>query len=108
LREQVRAETDVAFATVLLVAGETTTGMTVIDRAIQNPDRRGLTSSSKEQALGAHALLRRAMRTTHAQIEAERAAWSGTAEAARISLAALERRTHDWADAERIRGVLND
>jgi tetratricopeptide (TPR) repeat protein len=108
LREQVRAETDVAFATVLLVAGETSTGMTVIDRAIQNPDRRGLTTSSKDQALGAHALLRRAMRTTHAQIEAERATWSGTAEAAKISMAAAERRVQDWADAERIRGVLND
>lgn len=108
LREQERAETDVAFATVLLVAGETETGMTVIDRAIQNPDRRGLTSSSKEQALGAHALLRRAMRTTHAQIEAERAVWSGTAEAARITVADAERKMQDWADAERIRGVLND
>jgi tetratricopeptide (TPR) repeat protein len=108
LREQVRAETDVAFATVLLIAAETETGMTVIDRAIQNPDRRGLTSSSKEQALGAHALLRRAIRTTHAEIEAERAVWSGTAEAARISLADAERNMQDWADAERIRGVLND
>lgn len=108
LREQVRAETDVAFATVLLVAGETETGMTVIDRAIQNPDRRGLTSSSKEQALGAHALLRRSLRTTHAEIEAERAVWSGTAEAARITLADAERNMQDWADAERIRGVLND
>lgn len=108
LREQERAETDVAFATVLLVAGETETGMTVIDRAIQNPDRRGLTSSSKEQALGAHALLRRAIRTTHAEIEAERAVWSGTAEAARITFKDAERNMQDWADAERIRGVLND
>ncbi len=108
LREQVRAETDVAFATVLLIAGETETGMTVIDRAIQNPDRRGLTSSSKEQALGAHALLRRAMRQTHAEVEAERAAWSGTTEAARITLADAERSMQDWSDAERIRGVLND
>ena len=108
LREQVRAETDVAFATVLLVAGETETGLQVVDRAIANPDRRGLTSSSKEQALGAHALLRLALRRTHAQIEAERAVWSGTAEAARISVDAARRRALDWADEERIRGVLND
>jgi tetratricopeptide (TPR) repeat protein len=108
LREQVRAETDVAFATVLLVAGETATGLEVVDRAIANPDRRGLTSSSKEQALGAHALLRRAMRQTHAEVEAERAVWSGTAESARITRDAAERRIQDWADAERIRGVLND
>lgn len=107
LREQERAETDVAFATVLLVAGETKTGMQVIDRAIANPDRRGLTSSSKEQALGAHALLRLAMRRTHAEVEAERATWSGTAESARITRDQAERRIQDWADAERIRGVLN-
>jgi tetratricopeptide (TPR) repeat protein len=107
LREQERAETDVAFATVLLVAGETETGMQVIDRAIANPDRRGLTSSSKEQALGAHALLRLAMRRTHAEVEAERATWSGTAESARITRDQAERRIQDWADAERIRGVLN-
>jgi tetratricopeptide (TPR) repeat protein len=108
LREQVRAETDVAFATVLLVAGETKTGLEVVNRAIANPDRRGLTSSSKEQAQGAHALLRRALRRTHAQIEAERAVWSGTAEAARITRDAVEREIQDWADAERIRAVLND
>jgi tetratricopeptide (TPR) repeat protein len=106
LREQERAETDVAFATVLLVAGETETGMEVIDRALANPDRRGLTSSSKEQALGAHALMRLAMRRTHAEVEAERATWSGTAESARITRAQLERSVQDWADAERIRGVL--
>ena len=108
LREQVRAETDVAFATVLLVAGATETGMRVVDRAIATPDRRGLTSSSKEQALGAHALLRRAMRRTHAEVEAERASWSGTAEAARITRDAVERELLDWTDGERIRGVLND
>jgi len=108
LREQVRAETDVAFATVLLVAAQTETGMTVINRAIANPDRRGLTSSSKEQALGAHALLRRAIRSTHVEIEAERAVWSGTAEAMQIAIDASQRRVENWADAERIRGVLND
>lgn len=108
LREQVRAETDIAFATVLLVAGKTETGMRVVDRAIANPDRRGLTSSSKEQALGAHALLRLAMRRTHAEVEAERASWSGTAESARIGRDAVERKLQDWADEERIRGVLNN
>ncbi len=108
LREQARAETDVAFATVLLIAGETESGLRVVDRAIANPDRRGLTTSSKEQTLGAHALLRLALRRTHAEVEAERAVWSGTAEALDIRVAAGKRRIDDWADAERIRGVLND
>ncbi|MCA9697479.1 MAG: hypothetical protein KC431_08135, partial [Myxococcales bacterium] len=106
LREQVRAETDVAFATLLLIAGDSKTGMRVIDRAISNPDRRGLTTASKEQTLGAHALLRLAMRRTHDQREAERAVWSGTAEAADIGLASASRSIDDWADRERIRGVL--
>ncbi len=108
LREQSRAETDIAYATVLLVAGETETGMRIVDRAIANPDRRGLTSSSKEQTLGAHALLRRAMRLTHAEIEHERGTWSGTTERVEIGAQALERRAHTWADEERIRGVLGD
>ena len=47
-------------------------------------------------------------RQTLFQVEAERAVWSGTAESARITRDAAERRLHDWADAERIRGVLND
>ena len=108
LREQVRAETDIAFATLLLVSATTETGMRVVDRAISTPDRRGLTTSSKEQALGAHGLLRRAMRRTHAEAEAERASWSGTAESARITRDAIERRVEDWADGERVRAVLND
>ena len=108
LREQVRAETDIAFATILLVSGATETGMRIVDRAIATPDRRGLTSSSKEQALGAHALLRMAMRQTHAAVEDERASWSGTQEAAKINVEQLRRKAEMWADGERIRGVLND
>lgn len=108
LREQARGETDAAFATLLLVAGETETGLRVIDRAIANPDRRGLTTSSKEQTLGAHALLRVALRRSHAEAEAERAVWSGTAEALDIRTEQARRRMQDWADAERIRGVLHD
>src|SRR5262249_42996737 len=53
-----------------------------------------------------HALLRLAMRRTRAEVEAERATWSGTAESARITREQVERRVQDWADSERIRGVL--
>src|SRR5262249_53512675 len=55
LRDQDRAETDAALASLLLVAGEADTGLRLINRAIERPDRRGLVSSSPEQALGAHA-----------------------------------------------------
>ncbi|MFV8754804.1 hypothetical protein ACNOYE_30020 [Nannocystaceae bacterium ST9] len=108
LREQVQAETDVTYATVLLIAGKTDKGMGIVDRAIANPDRRGLTSSSKEQTLGAHALLRLAMRRTHAELEAERGSWSGSKERMGIRLAALELDVASWADEERIRAVLGD
>lgn len=108
LREQVQAETDIAYATVLLIAGKTDKGMGIVDRAIANPDRRGLTSSSKEQTLGAHALLRLAMRRTHAAVEAERGSWSGTKERMSIRLDGLEHDLAGWADEERIRAVLGD
>lgn len=108
LREQVQAETDVAYASVLLIAAQTEKGMRIVDRAIANPDRRGLTSSSKEQTLGAHALLRLALRRTHAQVEAERGSWSGTKERASIRVADLELDLAGWADEERIRAVLGD
>lgn len=108
LREQVQAETDVTYATVLLIAGKTENGLRIVDRAIANPDRRGLTSSSKEQTLGAHALLRLAMRRTHAAVEAERGSWSGSKERISIQLADLELDLAGWADEERIRAVLGD
>ncbi|NVB36681.1 hypothetical protein G6O69_02480 [Pseudenhygromyxa sp. WMMC2535] len=108
LREQVRAESDVAFASLLLIAGDTETGMRVVDRAIINPDRRGLTTASREQTLGAHALLRRAMRRTHAERERERAVWSGSVEAVEIRAAGAQRQVDSWADAERIRSVGHD
>lgn len=108
LRDQVQAETEVAYATVLLIAAHTEKGLAIVDRAIANPDRRGLTSSSKEQTQGAHALLRLAMRRTHAELEAERGSWSGTKERASIQLADVELDLASWADEERVRAVLGD
>ena len=105
LRDQARAETDVAFATVLLVAGQSAMGIDAVDRAIHQPDRRGLTSSSAEQAMGAHALLRRALRRTEEEREAERAAtgslWT------RVTHWFCSFRNRSLADEERIRSVLS-
>ncbi len=67
LRDQDHAETDSALATVLLVAGEIDPAVTLIERAIDRPDRRGLSSSTPEQAHGANALLHRAL--VHAKAE---------------------------------------
>ncbi len=70
MRDLNRADVDAAFARLLLIAGESARGMTVIDRALTWPDRRGLISTDEDQARGGHALLRLAMR----RIAAERAA----------------------------------
>lgn len=108
LRDQDRAETDVAFATVMLVAGETEIAARAVGRAIDQPDRRGLTSSSAEQAEGAHALLRRAVLRTQAERDAERAAFAGMLG----QIEGVARRTFDdsalLADEERIRASLAD
>lgn len=108
LRDQDRAETDAAVATVLLVAGEADAALRFIDRAIERPDRRGLVASDQAQALGAHALLRRALQHT----AAERAAEQGSARGwgARLGgwLERLSGRARAWPDDERIANTLTD
>jgi tetratricopeptide (TPR) repeat protein len=108
LRDQDRAETDSAFATVMLLAGETDVALRSATRALERPDRRGLTSSSPEQALGAHALLRRAVGRAHAESEAERATWMGTIEGYETTMGGWGARMRSWADDERIISVLSD
>jgi pentatricopeptide repeat protein len=113
LRDQVRADADATFAEVLLVAAEADTGMRVMDRAMERPDRRGLTVTSAEQVMGAHALLRRAMRRTQAELDAERRSYSGAlGEDRRGKSGGLEgigqraaRRFAGIGDGERIRSV---
>jgi hypothetical protein len=110
LRDQDRAETDVAQATLLLAVGRTAAGLRLVDRAIARPDRRGLSSSSAEQAAGAHALLRLALRRADAELLAERASWGeGALEGEEAGLLApVERAGQDLADRERIRNLLDD
>ena len=108
MRVQARAETDVAFATVLLVAARTDIALPVVDRALERPDRRGLTSASPEQTRGAHALLRRAMRLTHAELLAERASWSNTGGRVKRTYRRAERAVLVRMDELRIINVLSD
>lgn len=74
LRDQIRADADALAASLLLLAGEADAGRGRIDRALRYPDRRGLTSVSREQTEGAHALLRRALRASQDEVKAEREA----------------------------------
>ncbi|MFO0561085.1 MAG: hypothetical protein U0269_23905 [Polyangiales bacterium] len=107
LRDQDRAESDSALATLLLVAGEPEIGLRFADRAMDRPDRRGLVSSRPEQALGAHALLRRALLRCAAELDAETVSVTPGL--------AMQRRAQGWAhslrawpDDERVVSVLAD
>jgi hypothetical protein len=108
LRDQDRAETEVAFATVLLVAGESEAGLRLVDRAIAQPDRRGLVSSNQEQALGAHALLRRALARVQAERTGEEASARGIAGRFGGIFEVAGAHAGSWPDDERIRSVLSD
>lgn len=107
LRDQDRAESDSALATLLLVAGEPEIGLRFAQRAMERPDRRGLVSSRPEQALGAHALLRRALLRNAAEVEAEIVSFTpGLALAHRAQSAAHALTA--WPDDERVVSVLAD
>ncbi len=108
LRDQDRAETDAAVATALLVAGEADAGIRFVTRALERPDRRGLVASDAEQALGAHALLRRALLRTQAELDAERASFSPFTGRVRETSNAIADRLGAWPDDERVTSVLAD
>jgi hypothetical protein len=109
IRGQDRAQTDAVVTQIFMLAGETDRALTLIDRVIEQPDRRGLSSSTSEQALAGHALLRRALRRAHRGLEAERASWvDGSRGAAAQIATAVDRWASDVADEERIIRVLSD
>lgn len=108
LRDQDHAENDATVATILLLVGELGTAHELATRAIDRPDRRGLTTSHAEQALGAHALLRRAITRTRAERMFERASVSGTAQRIGGVALAMWERTQAWADEERVITTASD
>ncbi len=108
VRDQDRADTDVSFATMLLLAGRAEPALRLVGRAIEQPDRRGLTSVKRWQSLGAHALLRRALRREAAELDAEAASIRGRSGGWRRPLWFTEREFDDWADEERIVAAVAD
>ena len=108
LRDQDRAETDAALSSLLLVAGESVAAGRLIERAIERPDRRGLVSTKPDQALGAHALLRRAIARASAEQMAERSSWSGTAGKPKASAQIALARIASWPDDERLVSILGN
>lgn len=108
LREQATAEADSALALLLLVVGEPKSAFGLASRALDRPDRRGLTSVRYEQSLAGHALLRRAARRTWAEQKAEQASARGFLAGAKELIRWLPDPIENAADEERIRGVMAD
>lgn len=108
LRDQDRAESDAIFGLMMLVGGRTEDGLRAIDRAIDQPDRRGLTSSVREQAVGAHALMRRAMLKTRIERRMEEAASGGFFSRAWAWVECIPDRIKAWMDGRRVSSALAD
>lgn len=108
LRDQSRAENESMVALVLLLAGESGLALERIDRALDRPDRRGLTTDGAEQARGRNALLRLMIRRSLLEEEAERASWSGRGAQALGLVTSLPDRARLVPDEERVVAVLTD
>jgi tetratricopeptide (TPR) repeat protein len=103
-----RAELDAFLATFLLALGESDKGMDLINRAIQFPDRRGLTSSTNVESVGGHALIRLVLRQVATERAAERRAakplWKRLPEQILSWLPDWD----GWEDRETVAGILSD
>ncbi len=108
LRVHAQAEADMALAVTLLVGARAEDAFRMADRALSRPDRRGFTSNTPEQALGGHALIRRAIRRLDAELIAEEASWSSLGDRVGAVARASGRRLGAWPDDERVIHVLTD
>lgn len=108
MRDQGSAEHQAIVSLMLLLAGETERAMDRIERAMERPDRRGLTTDGAEQARGRHALIRHMIQNARNEELAEEASWRGYGSQLYNVLGALPRRIAMWPDEERITGVMAD
>lgn len=108
LRDQDRADSDATLATVLLAGGQARVAMRVITRAVERPDRRGLTSANPEQAVGGHALLRRAISRSATELLAEQRSREGLLRRIGSVFEVAWARLQSWPDDERVSSVLSD
>ena len=77
MRSQRQQDVEVILAQILLLAGQVDDAMTLLDRALDNPDRRGAISTSEEQTRGSHAFLRYVMRKVQKEREIEELSCQG-------------------------------
>ena len=110
-RDQKAAETDAITSTLLLVTGDAEAGLRFISRAMERPDRHGISSAEPEQALGGHAVVRRALYRLDAERASERASARdllGRKGRLARGLAAVGSRASALPDDERVVNVLSD
>ena len=77
LRSQRQQDVEVILAQILLLAGQVDDAMMLLDRAMDNPDRRGAISTSEEQTRGSHAFLRYVTRKVQKEREIEELSCQG-------------------------------
>ena len=106
MEEQNRAETEMASASFLLVAGYASKAAEITRRALERPDRTGFTSSDTEQLQAAAALLDALVHRTAAEEAAERATWLPFTDAARAYAESLQLRLRAWSSARRAASLI--
>ena len=106
-RDQDAADTDASLASLLLISGDADSGLRLIDRAIARPDRRGLVSGKAEQAMGAHALIRRALLKLAFEKAEEEASFAGLGSRVLAFADRAGQKVASWPTNERIASVLS-
>ncbi|MDA8019844.1 MAG: hypothetical protein MPN21_20575 [Thermoanaerobaculia bacterium] len=106
MEEQNRAETEMASASFLIVAGHATKAAEITRRALDRPDRTGFTSSETEQLQAAAALLDALAHRTAAEEAAERASWSGWWEGSSAVAESLRLRLRAWSSSRRAASLI--
>lgn len=106
--EQNRAETELASAIFLIVAGHPAEAARITARALDRPDRTGFTSSESEQMEAAAALVDHLAHRTKAELLAEEASWSSWRDAVRAQIAAQQARLRAWSSGRRAAALLAD
>ncbi len=106
--EQNRAETELASAVFLVVAGYPEEAARITARALDRPDRTGFTSSESEQMEAAAALVDRLAQRTRAELLMEKASWSSFSVGMAARLEAQQARLRAWSSGRRAASQLAD
>ncbi len=106
--EQNKAETEMASALFLIVAGHPEEASRITARAVDRPDRTGFTSSESEQMEAAAALIDQLAQRTKAELLSEKASWSSFLDAASARLEARRARLRAWSSGRRAAALLAD